>query len=206
MSKNNRSVSLSLLSCGKVGKAQIFRPVCESSEEVRILAKIAIGSGVEASQHLPARQKLALVVSTDEASISSRSNVTSIATRRSKMLLIRIRFCIQIVLVASLAIPVPHAFARNDNLSIGDQPGWFPIRPMNSCHLSRSARWSLSHQRSPRHAHSSNVRAVPLCHTGERSRDPLWNCSWPRWLSMAGAAAHHPQARMAGLDTAVQNY
>ena len=42
------------------------------------------------------------------------------------MLLIRIRFCIQIVLVASLAIPVPHAFARNDNLSIGDQPGLVP--------------------------------------------------------------------------------
>ena len=42
------------------------------------------------------------------------------------MLLNRIRFCIQIVLVASLAIPVPHAFARNVNLSIGDQPGLVP--------------------------------------------------------------------------------
>ena len=36
------------------------------------------------------------------------------------MLLIRLCFCIQIILMASLAIPMPHALARDD---LGDQPG-----------------------------------------------------------------------------------
>ena len=42
------------------------------------------------------------------------------------MLLIRLCFCIQIILMVSLATPVPHALAQNDNLSLGDQPGLVP--------------------------------------------------------------------------------
>jgi lipoprotein-anchoring transpeptidase ErfK/SrfK len=42
------------------------------------------------------------------------------------MLLIRLCFYIQIILMASLAMPMPHAFARSDNLSLGDQPGLVP--------------------------------------------------------------------------------
>ena len=39
------------------------------------------------------------------------------------MLLIRLCICIQIILVASLAIPMPYAFAEDDH---GDQPGLVP--------------------------------------------------------------------------------
>lgn len=39
------------------------------------------------------------------------------------MLLTRLCLCIQIIMMASLAIPVPHAFAEDDN---GDQPGVIP--------------------------------------------------------------------------------
>ena len=42
------------------------------------------------------------------------------------MLLSRFCFCIQIILMASLAIPMPHALARSDNLSLSDQPGLVP--------------------------------------------------------------------------------
>jgi lipoprotein-anchoring transpeptidase ErfK/SrfK len=44
----------------------------------------------------------------------------------SQMLLSRLCFCIQIILMASLAIPMPHALARSDNLSLSDQPGLVP--------------------------------------------------------------------------------
>ena len=42
------------------------------------------------------------------------------------MLLNRLCFCIQIILMASLAIPMSHALARSDNLSLSDQPGLVP--------------------------------------------------------------------------------
>jgi lipoprotein-anchoring transpeptidase ErfK/SrfK len=42
------------------------------------------------------------------------------------MLLIRLCFYIQIILMVSLAVPMPHALARSDNLSLGDQPGLVP--------------------------------------------------------------------------------
>ena len=42
------------------------------------------------------------------------------------MLLNRLCFCIQIILMASLAMPMPHALARSDNLSLSDQPGLVP--------------------------------------------------------------------------------
>jgi lipoprotein-anchoring transpeptidase ErfK/SrfK len=42
------------------------------------------------------------------------------------MLLIRLCFYIQIILMASLAMSMPHALARSDNLSLGDQPGLVP--------------------------------------------------------------------------------
>ena len=43
--------------------------------------------------------------------------------RNFQMLLIRLCFCIQIILVASLAMPMPPAFAQIDK---GDQPGLVP--------------------------------------------------------------------------------
>ena len=35
-------------------------------------------------------------------------------------------FCVQIVLLASLALPVSHAFAQRVDMSIGDEPGDIP--------------------------------------------------------------------------------
>src|SRR5262249_61030677 len=43
----------------------------------------------------------------------------------SPMLLFRF-FCFQIVLLGSLAVPMSHAFAQREDMSIGDQPGYFP--------------------------------------------------------------------------------
>src|SRR5262249_13078126 len=42
-----------------------------------------------------------------------------------QMLLFRF-FCFQIVLLASLAVPISHAFAQREDMSIGDQPGYIP--------------------------------------------------------------------------------
>jgi len=42
------------------------------------------------------------------------------------MLLNRLCFYIQIILMASLAIPMSHALAQSDYLSLGDQPGLVP--------------------------------------------------------------------------------
>jgi lipoprotein-anchoring transpeptidase ErfK/SrfK len=42
------------------------------------------------------------------------------------MLLNRLCLCIQVVLMASLAMPMPHAFAQRDNSSLVDQPGVIP--------------------------------------------------------------------------------
>src|SRR5262249_21647853 len=42
------------------------------------------------------------------------------------MLRFRFYFCVQIVLLASLAIPVSHAFAQRVDMSIGDEPGVIP--------------------------------------------------------------------------------
>ena len=43
----------------------------------------------------------------------------------SQMLLFRF-FCFQIVLLASLAVPMSPAFAQREDMSIGDQPGYIP--------------------------------------------------------------------------------
>jgi lipoprotein-anchoring transpeptidase ErfK/SrfK len=42
------------------------------------------------------------------------------------MLLIRLCFCIQIVLLASLAMPISHALAQRQGMPIVDQPGLIP--------------------------------------------------------------------------------
>jgi lipoprotein-anchoring transpeptidase ErfK/SrfK len=42
------------------------------------------------------------------------------------MPLIRLCFCIQIILLASLAMPMSHALAQRQDMSIGDQPGMVP--------------------------------------------------------------------------------
>ncbi len=42
------------------------------------------------------------------------------------MLLIRLSLCIQIILLASLALPVSQALAQRADMSIGDQPGHVP--------------------------------------------------------------------------------
>ena len=42
------------------------------------------------------------------------------------MLLIRLCFCVQIILLASLAMPMSHALAQRQGMSIDDQPGLIP--------------------------------------------------------------------------------
>src|SRR5262249_41836663 len=46
--------------------------------------------------------------------------------RGSQMLLFRFYFCIQIIVLASLAGPMPYAFAQREDMTIGDQPGFIP--------------------------------------------------------------------------------
>jgi lipoprotein-anchoring transpeptidase ErfK/SrfK len=43
-----------------------------------------------------------------------------------QMLLIRLCFCVQIILLASLAMPMSHALAQRQGMSIDDQPGLIP--------------------------------------------------------------------------------
>jgi len=75
---------------------------------------------------LPTAHESDLIGFTDEAPGSFRSNIASIPMRSSKMLLNRLCFCIQIILMASLAIPMPHALAQRGNLQDRDQPGVIP--------------------------------------------------------------------------------
>jgi lipoprotein-anchoring transpeptidase ErfK/SrfK len=43
-----------------------------------------------------------------------------------QMLLIRLCFCVQIILLASLVMPMSHALAQRQGMSIDDQPGLIP--------------------------------------------------------------------------------
>ena len=50
-------------------------------------------------------------------------------------MLLRLLICVQLVLLASLAMPVPPAFAQREDLNIVEQPGMVPkarIRRRNS--------------------------------------------------------------------------
>ncbi len=54
----------------------------------------------------------------------SRANVTSSPLRHLPMILMRLRFCIRIILCAWLAVPTSQAFAQRPD--IGDEPGRIP--------------------------------------------------------------------------------
>jgi lipoprotein-anchoring transpeptidase ErfK/SrfK len=56
----------------------------------------------------------------------SRSNVTSGRLRDFLMQLLRLCFGIRIILLASFAMPMSHALAQREQMSIGDQPGLIP--------------------------------------------------------------------------------
>jgi lipoprotein-anchoring transpeptidase ErfK/SrfK len=75
---------------------------------------------------LPTAPEWDLIDFTDEASASTGSTITSIPTRNSPMRLIRFYFFLQIILMASFAISMPHALAQRGNLQDRDQPGLVP--------------------------------------------------------------------------------
>src|ERR1039458_2750666 len=99
---------------------------CRCSNLYPAGSKNPSGHHSQAGRRLRIRHKSALNGFTDEASASSKLNHASIPMWSSQMLLSRLCFCIQIILMASLAIPMPHALARSDNLSLSDQPGLVP--------------------------------------------------------------------------------
>ena len=76
------------------------------------------------------------------------------------MLLIRLCFCVQIILLASLAMPMSHALAQRQGMSIDDQPGLIPdaIDEELSPELQRQI---VSYR-------SSEVPGTIIIHTSER--------------------------------------